>query len=80
MSQAPTLAEVEDQLRNVLLRQKFEQVMAELREKYPVEITGADAAPADAAPAEDTPAEAPTNDAPAAEGEAPAGDTDAGQN
>ena len=60
MSAAPPLAEVEDQLRNVLLRQKFETVMASLREKYPVEIVGAeaqepaapggDAAPAEAAP------------------------------
>ena len=46
MSEPPALSEVEPQLRNYLLRQKFETVIAELHDKYPVEIVG-DAEPAD---------------------------------
>ena len=43
MSSPPPLEQVEDELRNVLLRQRFETVMSSLREKYPVEIVGAPA-------------------------------------
>jgi peptidyl-prolyl cis-trans isomerase C len=74
MSAPPTFDEVKEQLKNYVLRQKFEQATASLRDKYPVEIidptakppaqpeapAGGDAAPAggDAAPAE-APVEAP---------------------
>lgn len=83
MSQPPSFDEVKDQLKNYLLRQKFEQVTASLRDKYKVEILDPTAeppaqAPADAAPADDTgmPAEdaAPAPDAQPAEGAAPAPD------
>ena len=64
MSSPPPLAQVEGELRNYLMRQRFETTMADLREKYKVEIVD----PADAAPA------APAGAAPgAAPGEAPAG-------
>ncbi len=64
MSEPPAFADVEAQLKNYLIRQKFETVLAGLRDKYPVEIVdptagpaapeaAPDAAPADAAPAED---------------------------
>ncbi len=66
MSEPPSFSEIEGQLRTYLLRQKFETVLASLREKYPVEIidqpAGPAAAPADAAPAEGA---APADAAPA---------------
>jgi len=69
MSQPPKLEEIEGELRNFLLRRKFESVMATLRDKYPIEIV--QPVPAgDAAPAADAPA-AEGADAPAAS-EAPA--------
>lgn len=40
MSEPPALTEVEGELRNYLIRQKFETVMADLRTKYAVEILG----------------------------------------
>jgi peptidyl-prolyl cis-trans isomerase C len=40
MSQPPALAEVEDELRNFLIRQRFETAMADLRKQYNVEIMG----------------------------------------
>ncbi|MDQ3558548.1 MAG: peptidylprolyl isomerase [Pseudomonadota bacterium] len=40
MSEPPALAEVEGELRNYLVRQKFETVMADLRTRYAVEILG----------------------------------------
>jgi peptidyl-prolyl cis-trans isomerase C len=61
MSEPPAFADVEEQLRNYLVRQKFETVLAGLRDKYPVEIVdqpAAPAAPADAAPADAAPAPA----------------------
>jgi peptidyl-prolyl cis-trans isomerase C len=67
MSEPPAFDEVKEQLKNYVLRQKFEQVTASLREKYPVEIIDPTAKPlappaapagGDAAPAE-TPAPAP---------------------
>lgn len=78
MSAPPPLAEVEEQVRGALLRQKFEAVMSELRARIPVEIVGAAEAPADGAdgkPAEGGSAapEAPaTTPAKPAEGGAPA--------
>ena len=65
MSEPPSFAEVEAQLRNYLMRQKFETVLAGLRDKYPVEIVDQPAAPAapEAAPA--TPEAAPETPAPA---------------
>jgi peptidyl-prolyl cis-trans isomerase C len=67
MSEPPKLEEVQDELRNYLLRQKFEGAMAALRNKYPVEIVGK--APANgAAPqggASDAPAAAPAGEQPA---------------
>jgi peptidyl-prolyl cis-trans isomerase C len=71
MSEPPPMAEVENELRNFLLRQKFESVMAGLRDKYPIEIVGQ---PAPAGGAE--PAAAPAGEAPA--GEAPAGGESSG--
>ena len=46
MSAPPPLEEVEDQVRSVLLRKKFESTMAGLREKYAVEILDPTLAPA----------------------------------
>ncbi len=46
MSEPPAFADVEAQLRNYLIRQKFETVLAGLRDKYPVEIVDQPAAPA----------------------------------
>jgi peptidyl-prolyl cis-trans isomerase C len=78
MSEPPPFAEVEEQLKQYVLRQKFDQLMTELRAKYPVEIVGeeAEAAPAgeagsagDAAAPATAPAEQPAE--PAA-GEQPA--------
>jgi peptidyl-prolyl cis-trans isomerase C len=64
MSEPPSFTEIEGQLRTYLVRQKFETVLASLRDKYPVEIidqpAGPAAAPADAAPADAaTPEEQP---------------------
>jgi peptidyl-prolyl cis-trans isomerase C len=67
MSEPPSLEQVEEQLRNYLLRQKFETVIAELRDKYPVEIVGQEEEPAAAPstqevpPAESAPAEGSPN-------------------
>ena len=69
MSEPPALADVEDQLRNFLLREKFQATLAELRAKYDVEIVG-QAAEAPPAQPEGT---APAGAAPrSSEGEAPA--------
>ena len=63
MSPPPTLAEVEGELRNHLLRGKFESTMAELRDKYEIEIVAppgaADGGAAPAGSASDAPAAAP---------------------
>jgi peptidyl-prolyl cis-trans isomerase C len=74
MSQPPTFDEVKEQLRNYVLRQKFEQVTAALREKYPVEIIDPTAMPAaePAPPAEGEGAPAAEEPAPATEEPAPA--------
>jgi peptidyl-prolyl cis-trans isomerase C len=69
MSEPPALADVEDQLRNYLLREKFQATLAELRAKYDVEIVGQAAEPAPAQPEGTAPAgAAPATD----ESEAPA--------
>jgi peptidyl-prolyl cis-trans isomerase C len=69
MSQPPSFDEVKDQLKNYVLRQKFEQVTAALRDKYPVEIIDPTAMPlAPPAPPAETPApgtEAPVTPEPA---------------
>jgi peptidyl-prolyl cis-trans isomerase C len=70
MSAPPALAEVEGQLRNYLVRQKFEALLASLRDKYPVEIVDQPAAPA--APAEAAPATPATPEAAPSEPAAPA--------
>jgi peptidyl-prolyl cis-trans isomerase C len=44
MSEPPPFEEVEEQLRNHLMRQKFDGLMTSLREKYKVEVVGAPAA------------------------------------
>jgi peptidyl-prolyl cis-trans isomerase C len=41
MSEPPSFAEVEGELRNYLTRQKFETVLTALRDKYDVEVIGA---------------------------------------
>ena len=69
MSAPPTFDEVKEQLRNYVLRQKFEQATAALREKYPVEILDPTAMP----PAEPA-APIEGESAPAPDGSAPAGD------
>jgi peptidyl-prolyl cis-trans isomerase C len=54
-SSPPPLAQMEEQLRSVLVRQNFETVMTRLRAETPVEIIGAEkdgAAAADGAPAD----------------------------
>jgi peptidyl-prolyl cis-trans isomerase C len=73
MSEPPALADLEDELRNYLLREKFQTALTELRNKYPVDVVG-QPAPAEGggpagAPAEgaDAPAEAPAVEEPAAE-------------
>jgi peptidyl-prolyl cis-trans isomerase C len=66
MSAPPPLEEVEEQLRNVVLRQKFETVMSSLRDKYPVEIVGAPAGEAPAAAPESQPAAPDAQPAPEA--------------
>jgi peptidyl-prolyl cis-trans isomerase C len=70
-SEPPPFAEVENELRNFLLRQKFETAMVSLRDKYPVEIVGGPGPAGAAEPAAEPPAAAGA-DAPAAP-EAPAG-------
>jgi peptidyl-prolyl cis-trans isomerase C len=77
MSEPPALADIEDELRNYLLREQFQTTLTELRSKYPVDVIG-QPAPADGgapaeAPAEgaDAPAEAPTAEEPATEEPAP---------
>ncbi len=57
MSEPPAFADVESQLRNYLLRQKFETVLTALRDKYPVEIVDPTAGP-------QAPAEAPATGEP----------------
>jgi len=78
MSQPPSFDEVKDQLKNYVLRQKFEQVTASLRDKYKVEIIDPTAAPPLPAPADGNAApadgEAPAPDAAPADGAAPADD------
>jgi peptidyl-prolyl cis-trans isomerase C len=56
MSEPPALADVEDQLRNFLLREKFQAILAELRAKYDVEIVGQAAEPPPAQPEGTAPA------------------------
>ena len=79
-SEPPPLAEVEEELRQYLLRQEFETVLTDLRNRYNVEIIGAPAAPAEADPAApmDDPAPAETDPADQsgtpAEGEPAAGE------
>lgn len=53
MSTPPTFDEVKEELRNYVLRQKFEQVVASLRDKFTVEIIDPSAMPP-SAPAEGT--------------------------
>jgi peptidyl-prolyl cis-trans isomerase C len=64
MSSPPALDEVREELRNYLLKQKFDAAMAALREATKVEVIGA---PADAPAA---PAQAAPSDAPAAPADA----------
>lgn len=64
MSAPPPLEEVDEQVRTVLLRQKFESTMAGLREKYTVEILDPSLAP--------PPAPAPADGAAPPAGETPA--------
>ena len=68
MSSPPPLEEVEEQVRSVLLRQRFETTMAGLREKYAVEILDPSLAP----PAPEPAAPVPADGAPPADGAAPA--------
>ncbi len=84
MSEPPPLAEVENELRNYLLRQKFESVMASLRDKYPIEIVGqpapaGGAEPAGAAPAGEAPAGGESSGGAPAESDAPAAAPAAGE-
>jgi peptidyl-prolyl cis-trans isomerase C len=65
MSEPPPFDPMKDQLREYVLRQKFEVVIAALRDKYPIEILDPTAKPPE------PPAEAPAGSAPA-EGTAPA--------
>jgi peptidyl-prolyl cis-trans isomerase C len=51
MSQPPGFDEVKDQLKNYVMRQKFQTATATLREKYPVEIVDPTAMPPAQAPA-----------------------------
>ena len=64
MSEPPSLDQVQDELRNYVLRQKFDQVITALRDKYVVEIldpTAMPPAPPAADPAQNPPSpEAPT--------------------
>jgi peptidyl-prolyl cis-trans isomerase C len=64
MSEPPPFDQVKDELRNYVMRQKFETVIGALRDKYPIEILDPSAKPPEPpaeAPAEGTtpPAEAP---------------------
>lgn len=72
MSEPPPLAEVEEELRSYLIRQKFESTMADLRNKYSVEIVGRPEGPGQ------PPAGAPSDPAAAAEAAAEPGDQPAG--
>jgi peptidyl-prolyl cis-trans isomerase C len=68
MSEPPSFAEVEAELRTYMVRQKFETVLTGLRDKYQVEIIGAPAAE-EPAPAPEAPA---GSEAPAEVAEPPA--------
>lgn len=71
MSEPPKLAQVETELRNYLMRQKFQTVLTDLRAKYPVSVEGApEGAAPDAAPMEADPATPPA-DGSAGEGTGP---------
>ena len=70
MSEPPALADVEEQLRTFLLRERFQATLAELRAKYDVEIVGQAAEPVPAQPEGTAPAAAPGSsgsEAPASE-------------
>ena len=56
MSEPPPFADVEEQLRNFLQRQKFETILVDLRSKHPIEVVGAPAVPATEATPEAAPA------------------------
>jgi peptidyl-prolyl cis-trans isomerase C len=71
MSEPQAFADVEEQLRSYLMRQKFETVLAELRQRYPVEIIGAPASEAEASEAPETEAAGETPEAAPAPGEQP---------
>lgn len=76
MSEPPSFDQVKEELRNYVLRQKFDQVITALRDKYVVEILDPTAMPP-APPATDPtqtepPAEAPAPAAPTPEEPAPA--------
>ncbi len=58
MSEPPAFSEVEPQLRNYLMRQRFEEVITELRDRYDVEIAGAPAAQPEASSQAEEPATA----------------------
>jgi peptidyl-prolyl cis-trans isomerase C len=74
MSEPPPLDQVKEELRNYVLRQKFEQVVGALREKHAIEILDPTAKPLE------PPAEAPVEGAPPAEGTpAPAEEVAPGQ-
>lgn len=75
MSQPPALADVEAQLRQYVLRGKFESVMADLRSKYPVEIVGGPGAPAEPVPAGEAGGGTPAESAAPAAAEPPAAGT-----
>ena len=64
LSEAPPFDQVKDELRNHVMRQKFEQVIGALRDKYPIEILDPTAMPPP------PPTEAPAGSAPG-EGTAP---------
>jgi peptidyl-prolyl cis-trans isomerase C len=68
MSAPPAFADVKSQLRDYLVRQKFDTVLAALRDKYPVQVmdvTAAPAAPGSAAPTDAAPTDTAPADAPA---------------
>jgi peptidyl-prolyl cis-trans isomerase C len=69
MSEPPPFDQVKEELRNYVMRQKFEQVVAALRDKYPIEILDPTAKPPEPAPVEETPpleeATPPVENAPA---------------
>jgi peptidyl-prolyl cis-trans isomerase C len=72
MSAPPAFTDVEGQLRNYLLRQKFDTTLTALRDKYPVQILDPTVTPLPP-----TDGGAPAGDAPA--GDAPAGDGGTGK-